>query len=68
MDDYKITFKCRKEPQIGLGLDGFRRDTQYTGRSYNGWFEVSPEWGRGRPTKMLDKNIFDEYFELLEIN
>lgn len=68
MDKFKISFKCSKEPQGAIGLFGFEPEKAYTGRSYNGLFEVSTDWGRGKPTILLDRKIFDRYFELLGEN
>ncbi|MGB3181446.1 MAG: hypothetical protein WBB45_08650 [Cyclobacteriaceae bacterium] len=65
MENYRIQYKCFKVPRPGTGLDGFLLDTEYTGRSFNGLFEVTPEWGSGKQTKLLDRNIFRQYFELV---
>lgn len=68
MDKFKISFKCNKEPNESIGLFGFEHDKAYTGRTYNGLFEVSADWGRGKPTIILDRKIFERYFELLGEN
>lgn len=66
MDRFKISFKCSKQPEVNTGILGFEPEKNYTGRSYNGLFEISTEWGRGKPTILLDKKIFDRYFELIQ--
>lgn len=68
MDKYKISFKCSKLPEGSNVLMGFEPDKAYIGRSYNGLFEVSTDWGRGKPTILLDRKIFDRYFEVVREN
>lgn len=66
MDRFKISFKCSRQPEGNTGLFGFEPEKFYTGRAYNGLFEISSEWGKGKPTTVLEKKIFDRYFELLQ--
>ncbi|WPP52045.1 hypothetical protein [Catalinimonas niigatensis] len=68
MDKFKISFRCSKEPQGTVDLFGFEPDKAYTGRAYNGLCEVSTDWGRGKPTILLDRKIFDRYFEVVGEN
>ncbi len=65
MDRYRIQFKCNKQPKPNAGLDGFDVEKNYVGRSFNGLYEVTPSWGSGRQTKLINKSIFEEYFEVL---
>lgn len=66
MDRFKISFKCSRQPEVNTGLLGFEPEKSYTGRAYNGLFEISSEWGKGKPTTVLEKKIFEKYFELLQ--
>ncbi len=66
MDKFRIAFRCSKQPELNTGLLGFEPEKHYTGRAYNGLFEISTEWGRGRPTLVLDKKLFERYFELIK--
>jgi len=65
MDRYRIRFRCYKRP-AGYGIHGFEKNQQYEGRSFNGFMEIAPTWGRGERTTMVDKTIFDRYFELID--
>jgi hypothetical protein len=65
MDRYRIEFKCTKVPKPNTGLEGFTTDRLYIGRSFNGLFEVAPNWGSGRQTKLIEKSVFNEYFEVI---
>lgn len=65
MDRFKISFKCNKQPDVSSGLFGFEPEKCYRGRSFNGLYEISSEWGRGKPTIILDKKIFYRYFEVV---
>lgn len=65
MDKFRIQYKCNKAPRPSTGLEGFMVDHMYVGRSYNGLFEVTPQWGNGKQTKLLRKNEFEQYFELV---
>lgn len=65
MDKFRINYKCNKAPKANTGLEGFMVDRTYTGRSFNGLFEVTPAWGNGKQTKLLQRQEFEEYFEVL---
>lgn len=65
MDKFRIQYKCNKAPKPNTGLEGFYVDQQYVGRSFNGLFEVTPQWGNGKQTRLIRKNEFEEYFELV---
>jgi hypothetical protein len=65
MDRLRIHYKCKKIPKSNSGLDGFEMDGTYTGRSFNGFYEVCSNWGSGKPTKLISKEIFEEYFEVV---
>lgn len=68
MDKYKIIYKCLKSPNGSAGLDGYTEEKEYTGRAFNGFFEVSPKWGSGHSTKLIDKGTFFKYFDLINEN
>ncbi len=65
MDRYRISFRCNKVPDQQDGLKGFRTAEYYEGRSYNGLFEVSANWGYGQENKLISKALFEKYFELV---
>ena len=65
MDKFRISYKCHTKPNGTTELDGFHVNQSYVGRSYNGLFEVAPNWGRNDDRKVITKRIFDDYFELL---
>lgn len=65
MDKFRIQYRCNKAPKPNTGLEGFLVDQQYVGRSFNGLYEVTPQWGNGKQTKLLRKTEFEQYFELV---
>lgn len=65
MDKYKITFKCKKQPKPTTGLAGFEADRLYVGRTFNGLYEVTPQWGKGGQNKLIGRAVFEEYFEIV---
>ncbi|MEQ9438563.1 MAG: hypothetical protein RIG62_05925 [Cyclobacteriaceae bacterium] len=67
-DKFRICFRCSCRPDDNSGLNGFEVDKSYTGRAYNGLFEIAPDWGRGRPSILLRKRLFDRYFEIVNLN
>ncbi|AHM61216.1 hypothetical protein D770_14810 [Flammeovirgaceae bacterium 311] len=67
MDKFRINYKCNKMPKANSGLEGFTLDRTYTGRSFNGLFEVTPQWGNGKQTKLLQRQEFEEYFEVIPV-
>lgn len=66
LDRFTISFKCSNQPVEGTGLKGFKPECLYKGRTYNGLYEVSTEWGSGKPTVLLDRKVFEKYFKLAE--
>jgi len=66
MDKFRISYKCIKVPKSNSGMDGFEKDQYYTGRAFNGFYEISPQWGSGKPTKLISKLIFNEHFEVTD--
>ncbi len=66
MDRYRIEFKCNKVPKPNTGLEGFDAEKNYVGRAFNGLYEVSSSWGSGKQTKLINKTIFEEYFEVIK--
>ncbi len=66
MDKFKISYICHKKPDKWMHLDGFKEGQHYMGRTFNGLFEVSPSWGTDMPTKMINKQTFNSFFELVE--
>lgn len=66
MDKYRIVYKCNKQPKPHSGLEGFLPEHTYTGRAFNGLYEVTPQWGNGRGSRLLQRREFEEYFE--EVN
>ena len=66
MDKFKINFVCNKQPDDKLRMSGFKIGEIYSGRSFNGLYEISPNWGSDAPTRILSKKAFNEYFELIE--
>ncbi len=66
MDKFKIVFRCLKSPDPSTGLEGFFVNELYEGRSFNGLFELTPDWGKGKPTVLIEKNSFERYFEVID--
>lgn len=64
LDRFKISFKCSTQPNESTGLRGFQPERSYIGRTYNGLYEVSTDWGSGKPTVLLERKDFERYFEL----
>ena len=65
MDKYKIYYRCYKQPKPNSDLSGFIIEKIYEGRSFNGLFEVNTQWGKGKDSKLIDKSIFNQYFEII---
>lgn len=65
MNKFKIHYICNKAPDKWIHLDGFEEGVIYTGRMFNGVFEVTPNWGGDLPTKMISRKIFDSFFEMV---
>ena len=66
MDKFKISYICYKKPDKWMHLEGFEKGEQYWGRTFNGLFEISPLWGSGTPTKMINRQTFNSFFELVD--
>ncbi len=64
LDRFKISFRCSTQPNEGTGLRGFEPERSYIGRTYNGLYEVSTDWGSGKPTVLLEKKDFERFFVL----
>ena len=64
MDKFRIRYHCHTEPDRNSELSGFYKNEKYIGRSYNGFFEVSPNWGGEHQTKLITKTTFNQYFKL----
>ena len=60
----KIEYICKKKPTDSK-LAGFEEKKVYKGRTFNNLFEVSSEWASQKPTFLLEKKVFDEYFEIV---
>lgn len=61
----KIKYVCKKKP-VDTKLSGFEVNKVYKGRTFNNLYEVSSEWASQKPTFLLEKKVFDEYFELVD--
>lgn len=68
MDRYRIEFKCTREPNGQSGLNGYKAEKTYVGRTFNGLYEISPNWGSGDNTKLVDKKLFFQFFDLIQPN
>ncbi len=66
-DKFKIQFRCSRRPDEHSGLADFEVNKCYTGRTYNGLYEIAPEWGRGKPSVLLRRRLFDRYFKVMPI-
>lgn len=66
MDKYRIIFQCHTAPQSIQGLEGYTIEKRYVGRMFNGLYEISPEWGSDKQTKLITKTLFDKYFEVVK--
>jgi hypothetical protein len=64
-DRFRIEFRCSRKPDDQSGLSDFEENRSYIGRTYNGLFEIAPDWGRGKPSVLLRKRLFERYFEVL---
>ena len=65
MDKFRITYRCHTQPDRDSDLNGFEKNEKYIGRTYNGFFEISPNWGGEHQTKLITKTSFERYFKLL---
>lgn len=60
----RIEYICKKKPTEAR-LSGFEEKKQYKGRTFNDLFEISSEWATQKPTYLIEKKVFDEYFEIV---
>lgn len=60
----KIEYMCKKKPTDSK-LVGFEVNKVYKGRTFNNLYEVSSEWASQKPTFLLEKKVFEEFFELV---
>lgn len=60
----RIEYICRKRPTDNK-LIGFEEGKLYKGRTFNNLFEISPEWASQKPTYLIEKKVFDQFFELV---
>ncbi|MEM6842638.1 MAG: hypothetical protein AAF944_22345 [Bacteroidota bacterium] len=67
-DKFRIQFRCSRRPDELSGLADFEVDKFYIGRAYNGLFEIAPDWGRGKPSVLLRKGLFERYFEITTVS
>ena len=61
----RIEYRCFKTPE-STHLKGFIKGKVYKGRSFNGLYEITPEWAGHQPTYLVEKKEFDQYFEVVE--
>lgn len=61
----KIEYVCIKKPNIQK-LDGFEPKGVYKGRTFNDLYEISIEWASHKPTYLIEKKIFDQFFKVIE--
>ena len=60
-----IEYRCLKSTE-GTHLKGFVKGKIYKGRSFNGLYEITPEWAGHQPSYLVEKKEFDLFFELVE--
>ncbi|WMJ74550.1 hypothetical protein RCC89_15455 [Cytophagaceae bacterium ABcell3] len=58
----KIQYRCIRKPSY----EGFEEKKVYKGRTFNNLFEISSEWASHKPTYLIEKKVFDQFFELME--
>ncbi|MCC5921201.1 MAG: hypothetical protein LAT68_13085 [Cyclobacteriaceae bacterium] len=63
MDKHRIFFECIETPRNLPELKGFTKGKVYEGRSFNGLYEVSLEWGNGKPNSLISKKLFKSFFK-----
>jgi hypothetical protein len=61
----KIEYICVKKPNLPK-LEGFEVKNVYRGRTFNNLFEISVEWASHKPTFLIEKKTFDQFFKLVE--
>jgi hypothetical protein len=68
VDKFKIRFECVKAPKPFVGLNGYEQGSVYQGRKYNGMYEISVKWGNGEQTKLIERKLFSEFFQEIDVN
>lgn len=61
----QIYYRCIKKP-TEQKLEGFEVDQVYRGRSFNNLCEISVEWASHKPTFLIEKKVFDQFFQIIE--
>lgn len=61
----KIEYVCIKKPNLPK-LEGFEPKSVYKGRTFNNLFEISVEWASHKPTYLIEKKTFDQFFKLVD--
>ncbi len=61
----KIEYICVKKPNLPK-LEGFEVKGVYKGRTFNNLYEISVEWASHKPTFLIEKKTFDQFFKLVE--
>jgi hypothetical protein len=61
----KIEYTCIKKPNLPK-LEGFEVKGVYKGRTFNNLYEISVEWASHKPTFLIEKKTFDQFFRLVE--
>ncbi|MFN6943684.1 MAG: hypothetical protein ACK4ND_01960 [Cytophagaceae bacterium] len=46
-------------------FEGFEENVVYSGRTFNNLYEISCAWASHKPTFLIEKKVFDQYFELI---
>ena len=63
-DPFRIRYECYRAPSFSAGQCSFRVGEVYSGRLYNGIYQVSADWGR-EEAHHLSKGEFETYFRLV---
>lgn len=63
-DLFKISYECHCAPQFNTEQHSFRVGEVYSGRCYNGIYQVSADWGR-EEAYHLSRKEFETYFRLV---
>jgi hypothetical protein len=61
----KIEYVCIKKPTLGK-LDDFEVNKVYKGRTFNNLYEISVAWATHKPTFLIEKKTFDQFFKLID--
>ena len=63
-DQFKISYECYCAPLLSNKQHSFKVGKIYSGRYYNGLYQVSADWGR-EETHHLSRSEFEAYFRLV---